>query len=58
MRHDSDRLRLEESLIWDGRFYGAEWVEYSPFEELVGILAPYITKPIDPVKIVREIRDE
>lgn len=27
MRHDSNRLFLEESLIWDRKVYGAEWYE-------------------------------
>lgn len=56
IRHDTDRLMLEESLIYDGRFYGAEyWME--PFERTEGILAPYLTGYIDPVEIVRQIRD-
>ena len=58
MGRDIVEYHLEQSLELDGRFYGAEWFEeYSPFQELQGILAPYLTEYTDPVKVVREIRD-
>ena len=57
IRKDTDILLLMETLIWNGKFYGAEWVDYNSFSELDGILAPYIDHYIDPVETIRQIRD-
>lgn len=55
--HMKDIVETSLFISLFSKFYGAEYIEDNGFESLEGILAPYISGYIDPVEMVRQIRD-
>lgn len=50
--------QLEFSLMFDGRYYGAEmFEEYDTLAQMAGMFSHLVEQPFDAVKAVREIRD-
>lgn len=54
---DNVWIQLELSLLFDGRFYGAETMEYDTLDDMAGMFSHLVEHPFDAVKAVREVRD-
>ena len=54
---DNVWIQLELSLLFDGRFYGAEMMEYDTLDDMAGMFSHLVEHPFDTVKAVREVRD-
>jgi len=58
LEKDKIAQMLIHSLVFDGRFYGAEWEEYDVIAEMAGMFSHLVNHPFDAVKAVREMRDQ